>query len=101
MNRRDALKTFAAVAAGGSLPSAGAVVNAPAATKPLTGLWTHWSETQSFGFFRNGEYEVLKWVTPPWQRLYWTPEFAEQVRIEKEEVARKNIECPPTFRFVA
>lgn len=65
----------------------------------IHGMWSHWSDTTSVGVLRNGKYEVSQWITPPWQQLYWTPEFAEQVRVEKEEIARKNIECPPTFRF--
>lgn len=67
----------------------------------IHGMWSHWSDTTSVGVLRNGKYEVSQWITPPWQQLYWTPEFAEQVRVEKEEIARKNIECPPTFRFAS
>lgn len=88
MNRRDALKTLAAVTAGGAAPSAGAVVAAKTVYR-VKCQWMHWSEVQSFGLGGPSGYRVIQWVTPTWQKLYWTPEFTKQVQ---DEIARGPIQ---------
>lgn len=91
MNRRDALKSLAAVAAGGSLPAAGFIrPGRMTRVVEIPCIWTHGTDMTCL--LAGGK--VIKWLTPEWQRTYWSPEFAEQVRAEKEEIARKNAANP-------